>query len=243
VLELYRKYKDKWVVECLFDDLLDWNDWFKENRILQPAGLVALGSHSSRPGPSDGPNQVDTMQAARFESGLDNSPMYDGDFFDKGTHLMQLYDVGMTSLFTQEAYSLAELADIVGRDPKVGAMLRARADAMKNKIQTLMWDDQQHIYANLFPNLTFTKHISPTSFYPLALGAGTKKQVHLMMESWMLNSSRFCIAPNGDFEGNDPACYWGLPSISADDPAYMQGGFIYWRGYTWGKLGFAVLKF
>jgi hypothetical protein len=26
----------------------------------------------------------------------------------------------------------------------------------------------------------------------------------------------FCIAPNGDFEGNKDTCYWGLPSIEAD---------------------------
>ena len=60
-LELYRKYQDKWLVELLLDDLLDWNNWFVEKRTLQPAGLICLGGAS--------------MQNARFESGLDNSPM------------------------------------------------------------------------------------------------------------------------------------------------------------------------
>ena len=44
------------------------------------------------------------MQDARYESGLDNSPMYDGtfvnttngcDFFESGCGLMQLYDVAI----------------------------------------------------------------------------------------------------------------------------------------------------
>jgi hypothetical protein len=33
------------------------------------------------------------------------------------------------------------------------------------------------------------------------------------------------------------ACYWGLPSISFDDPAFATpGGFTYWRGHAWGPL-------
>ena len=43
------------------------------------------------------------MQAARYESGLDDSPMYDGHFFavtdnKTGYGLMQMYDVGRASL-------------------------------------------------------------------------------------------------------------------------------------------------
>jgi hypothetical protein len=72
LLELYEKYNDKWVVEALFDDLLDWNDWFFENRFLQPFGLIGLGSYFRGSMPGDLSN---VMQAARWESGLDNSPM------------------------------------------------------------------------------------------------------------------------------------------------------------------------
>ena len=34
LFELYKQYKDKWVVELLFDDLLDWLDWAHEHRTL-----------------------------------------------------------------------------------------------------------------------------------------------------------------------------------------------------------------
>ena len=27
MLEMYKKFKDLWIVELLFDDLLAWNDW------------------------------------------------------------------------------------------------------------------------------------------------------------------------------------------------------------------------
>ena len=38
VLELYRKFNDKWIVELLLNDLIDWHDWFATYRILQPKG-------------------------------------------------------------------------------------------------------------------------------------------------------------------------------------------------------------
>ena len=57
-------------------------------------------------------------------------------------------------------------------------------------------------------------------------GAATAQQAEIMMHAWMLNSTRFCITPEGDFKGNDPdTCYWGLPSISADDPAFLPLGY------------------
>ena len=55
-----------------------------------------------------------------------------------------------------------------------------------------------------------------------------------MVTRWLTNASRFCVAPNGDFQGNSRACFWGLPSISADDPAFPPLG--YWRGFVWGPM-------
>jgi putative isomerase len=44
LLELYQKYKDRWLVEPVFDDLMDWNNWFMDNRLLAPFDVIALGS-------------------------------------------------------------------------------------------------------------------------------------------------------------------------------------------------------
>eukprot|EP00051_Salpingoeca_urceolata_P014957 m.191191 g.191191 ORF g.191191 m.191191 type:complete len:939 (+) comp18245_c0_seq1:119-2935(+) len=233
VLELYKKYKDAWVVELLFDDLLDWSNWFLSNRVLQPAGLIALGSWNMQRVYTGQGDPGNVMQDARFESGLDNSPQYDGNFFDdKTTHLMQLYDVGMSSMFVQEAYALSELATAIGRPE--AAMLRARGDTMANKIQKELWDSQGGIYTNKFPNGTFYRRIAPTSFYALQTNAVSDSQAAAMMSGWLMNNTRFCISPTGDMAGNSDTCYWGLPSINAADPAFPPLG--YWRGYVWGPM-------
>eukprot|EP01047_Picozoa_sp_COSAG01_P130548 COSAG01_NODE_60150_length_296_cov_0.786802_2_plen_49_part_01 len=49
------------------------------------------------------------MQDARFESGLDNSPMYDGGNWNPSAaqfsdNKMQLYDVGMASMHTMDCF-------------------------------------------------------------------------------------------------------------------------------------------
>eukprot|EP00440_Ansanella_granifera_P056074 gb/GFBE01060778.1/.p1 GENE.gb/GFBE01060778.1/~~gb/GFBE01060778.1/.p1 ORF type:complete len:828 (+),score=155.91 gb/GFBE01060778.1/:1-2484(+) len=229
LLEMYDKYGDLWLVDLLYDDLLEWNNWFLRERILQPLGLIALGSDYIS---NYSDFSANAMQGARFESGLDNSPMYDGDFFDNSTHLMQLYDVGMSSMFVQEAVCLAALARLLGRS---GAeQLEARAASMRKLIATHLWDEAGGIFTNKFANGSFYRKISPTSFYAMLAGAATDKQAEDMVQNWLMSPEHFCIAPNGDFAGNKDTCYWGLPSIQAADPTFPPLG--YWRGYVWGPM-------
>ncbi len=56
-----------------------------------------------------------TWQGAVYESGLDNSPMYDGTFYNPQTHLLEYADVGMTSLYIADCDALAEIADALGK--------------------------------------------------------------------------------------------------------------------------------
>ena len=57
---------------------------------------------------------INQMQGARYESGQDNSPLYDEgsqSLFNNVTHHMELWDVGFSSMFVMEARSLAALAE------------------------------------------------------------------------------------------------------------------------------------
>jgi hypothetical protein len=159
--------------------------------------------------------------------------------------MMQMYDVGMSSLVCQEAYSLAELAKLVGKESSIRERLLKRADNLRDSIQLYLWDATRQIYSNryrLHNNESFVLHITPTSFYPFLLHGLSNKQHEGIIKSWLMNATRFCISPHGNFHGNDPnQCYWGLPSVSADDPTFMKGNFIYWRGLTWGPM--ALLTF
>jgi len=218
LLELHRRWGDTWIVELLFDDLLDWNTWREAERTLPPLNLTCLGGS--------------VMQQARFESGLDNSPMYDdwpGDFVDGR---MQLYDVGTSSLHAMDSAALAELAKILGRPE--AARLSAQAERLTARIVEHLWDDVSGAYVNRFRNGSFHRRVSPTSFYALLTGGPSDEQAAAMVTGWLTNKTRFCVSPTGDSAGNSDTCYWGLPSISADDRAFPALG--YWRGYVWAPM-------
>ncbi len=229
LLSIYSRYQELWLVQLLFDDLLDWHQWFWSARRLQPLGLICLGS---TPIANDPDGSVDTMQGARYESGLDNSPMYDGEFFNASSGQMQLYDVGFSSMVAADAEALAQLAAELGRTEEQ-ALLLAHAAELRGLISQHLWLDEQSVFTNKFPNGTFYPRISPTSFYALMANASTDQQAAAMVESWLLSADRLCVSLTWP-QGVNPECYWGLPSINAADPAYPPLG--YWRGYVWGPM-------
>jgi len=74
-----------------------------------------------------------------------------------------------------------------------------------------------------------------------------------MITKWLVSPSRFCVPasaadwpPKAHERREDalgPACYWGMPSISADDADFMVAGGtsgIYWRGENWSPQAFLV---
>mmetsp|Transcript_74654 Transcript_74654/g.175181 ORF Transcript_74654/g.175181 Transcript_74654/m.175181 type:complete len:359 (+) Transcript_74654:123-1199(+) len=229
--EMYNKYEDKWLVELLFDDLLDWSNWFMENRVLGSTGLICLGS-SDVTGLHKVDSSADAMQGARYESGLDNSPMYDGEFFNNKTAQMQLVDVGFSAMVAADALHLAELGRAIGRPE--ATMLEERGHKLSTLVTTQLWHDDLATFSNRFPNGTFYPRISPTSFYPLMTANATDTQARTIVEEWLLQpKNKFCVNVNFP-EGSNPDCYWGLPSINSLDPAYPPLG--YWRGYVWGPM-------
>ena len=155
---------------------------------------------------------------------------------------MELYDVGMSSMVAMELEALANLS-ITAFDPprtKDHALLTSRLAELSGLISTHLWDDTNGIFTNKFSgNGSFYRRISPTSFYPMQAGIATEEQATAMATSWLMNASRFCVSPTGDFKGNSAGCWWGLPSISADDPSYPKSG--YWRGHVWGPMPVTML--
>ena len=93
-LMLYKKYEEKWFLREMYSDLLRWNQWFIEHRVTQN-GTLAWGSEAYEPitGHALEAEGVNDRQGAAYESGLDNSPMYDAIPFDKDRNILLLEDV------------------------------------------------------------------------------------------------------------------------------------------------------
>jgi putative isomerase len=221
VLALYRKFHDRWFLEDAFAPLLSWNRWWNEHRQMQ--GYIVLGSD-----PQNEPANLDdgsrgTWQGAVYESGLDNSPMYEGTFYNPQTHLLEYADVGMTSLYIADCDALAEIADTLGKVTEAKE-LGDRAERYRAKLATL-WDEKAGIFLNKDLHTgQFNTRLSPTNFYPLLAKAATPEQAQSMINH-LVNRDEF---------GSD----WIMPSIARNDPAFKDQQ--YWRGRVWGPMNYLV---
>ncbi len=225
VRELYRKYREKWLVDEVFADLYKWNTWFIRNREVEP-GLMAWGSTPY--GPKYGNHWetagVNDTFGGALESGLDNSPMYDDIPFDQEKHCMKLADVGLTGLCIMDCRALAELADVLGKADEAKE-LRARAANLEQGLQTL-WDEQTGFFLNKRTDTgQFSHRISPTNFYALFGSSVTPNQAERIISEHFYNPEEFW----GE---------WIMPSIARNDPAYPDQN--YWRGRIWAPMNFLV---
>jgi putative isomerase len=224
VKEIYKKHQEKWFLQEVYDGLLSWNRWRAANRdvdgyLVHGTDPYDYGSNKSRSATLSG-----TMKAAKWESGMDNSPMWDDAVFDSINHKMLLADVGLMSLFIADCRSLSEIAVILGKSEDARE-LNERADKYAKKLATL-WDERFGLYLN--KDLVTGKSsycLSPTLFYPLLANVPDQRQASRMMKEHFYNPNEF----------------WGeyiLPSIARNDSGYKDNH--YWRGRIWAPLNFLV---
>jgi glycogen debranching enzyme len=218
VKEIYKKYPEKWFLEAAFDDLLGWNRWWIRRRMNE--GLLSYGSHVTK-NPFNEP-AVNTKRTAGYESGMDDSPMYEGVPFNKKKNTMELQDVGLNSLYIADCEALAEMAKVLGRK-KEAEELRLRAGKMRKKMESL-WHRETGFYLNKRTDTNeFSKRLSPTLFYPLLAKIPNEKRALRVINEHFFNPEEF-------------AGEWILPSIARNDKDFHRQR--YWKGAIWPPLNF-----
>jgi putative isomerase len=224
VKEIYRKYREDWFVQEVFDELLSWNRWWANNRDID--GYLAWGSdpyeHIELAEWLE--KAIGAIQGAKWESGLDNSPMFDDAVFDPVSHHLMQADVGLMSLYILDCQSLSELAGVLGKK-EIQAELSERARVYSEKLETL-WDDEFGLYLNKdLVTGEFSYRLSPTLFYPLLARVPDQEQATRMIEEHFYNPEEF----------------WGeymIPSIARNDESFKDNK--YWRGRIWAPMNFLV---
>jgi hypothetical protein len=185
---------------------------------------------------------INDRQAAAYESGLDNLPVYDDVPFDPKTHLMQLQDAGLNGLYVADCEALADIAAALGESGAATAAdaanaagatnaagieqeLRGRAETYRQALNRL-WDEERGIYLNRRTDTgELSPRIAPTSFYPLLAKAPTQAQAERMVREHFYNPQEFW----GE---------WIIPATPRNDPAFLDQD--YWRGRIWGPMNFLV---
>ena len=218
VRELHRRYGERWLLEETYDELLSWNRWWPRNRDID--GYLAWGSRCVR----DGKVVTSGLQGAKFESGLDNSPMYDDVPMHPERQVMLLADVGLMGMYVADCKALADIARELGREDDRRELL-ARAERYGAKLATL-WDEKSGIYRNRrLDTGAFSDALSPCNFYPMLAGVCTQEQAQRMVREHYFNQE--------EFHGR-----YVLPSIARNCRGFADND--YWRGRIWAPMNLLV---
>lgn len=227
ILKLYQQFQDKSLLERYYEPLVRWNKWWFENRDGNNDGLLEWGSNPNPCGTEQGYfDNGNTMACAMFESGLDNSPMYDHVAYNEKTNTMELADVGLNSLYALDCKCLAFISRVCGRLTEE-KLYHAEFERIKGLMNQKMYDPNAGMYCNLHWNGEKDYRFSPTNFYPLLAGIPSAGQAKAMVNGHLLNENEF----------------WGtyvIPSISKNCSAFSDQD--YWRGRIWGPMNFLVYE-
>ena len=220
VWTIYERYGDRWFLELLYPRLLRWNLWWLDNR--EAEGLLCWGSS-----PSNGErytNEPHARQQAIYESGLDNTCVYDDSEFLLDRNILNYNDVGLNSLYVMDCEYLAKIATELGRRKEAKEIL-SRGRRIRTALQ-MLWDNEDGMfYCRDFRTGEPVKRIDVTNFYPLIAKTATPAQAERMIKEHLLNDDEFW----GE---------WVIPVTPRNDPAFLDND--YWRGRIWGPTNFLV---
>jgi len=201
----------------VYPKLAKWHAWWMVARNAKHDGLLEWGSSSKG------------MQAAKFETGWDDTPHFEGAKMVGDT--MNVYAVDLNSLWAMDAHYLALMANSLGL-PEDAEKYRREEQQMIQRINEKLWNPALGLYCSRFwdnddgtPGAFLTR-ITPMNFYPLICGAANDEQAKKMLAVM-----------------SDPEKFWGdwiLPTVAKDDPLYP--GQIYWHGTIWGPVNYLVFQ-
>ena len=227
VWRLYRQFGDVWFVEECFDRLLNWNRWRFRERDFNGDGLLELASTTRFKDENNNDFIFDAggdRQGAMYESGIDNSPMWDRAVYNTEHQCLELSYVGLNALLVMDCQVLAKMAALLGRSEE--QELIQRAQELSDKINNELWDEKTGCYLNKHWSGEFDPCLSLTHFYTITAGIAKDERLEKLLKL-MLDEDHF----GGEYV---------IPNVSRKDPGFNDQD--YWRGRIWAPTNFLVAE-
>jgi hypothetical protein len=224
VWKIYQKSGDIRLLEAVFEPLLKWMDWFDNNR-RDRYGLYTWGS--------DNPDSLDEFGVstgfidASWESGMEDSPMWNEVSWDPKVNTFSASCVGLSSLIAFNYRVLSKMASLLGYSDKKETLNKKYLD-ISSRIDELLFDSRTNTYKNRRHDGAFVRTISPTSFFPMLASIPDTKRGENIIRFGLFNND-FCW---GNFPLSSVAkAFWGY------DPDGSG-----WRGRIWPPFNYLVYQ-
>ncbi len=147
VWKMHQYHPDMKFLEEVYPKLLKWHNWWfdirPENglpyRDGNKNGLLEWGSETGK------------IQYAKYESGMDNSPMFDDARINVESRTLELDMAGLSGLWAADALYLSYIADALGKE-KDAEVLRKQIDDINVAINDQLWNENVGMYCNKYWN-------------------------------------------------------------------------------------------
>ena len=197
---VFEETGDTSFVKEMYPQLLNYYRWWYIDRDHNSNGICEFGS-------VDG-----TLEAAAWESGMDNAIRFDDARMVKNSDTAWSFDqesVDLNAFLAYEYKLLKKLANVSGQafDEK------DRTDS----IRTYFYDEDAGFFFDRRMDGTFVKVAGSEAYIPLWTGIATEAQTSGVMRQ-LEDTTKF-------------STYIPFPTVAADNPDFMPKG--YWRGPIW----------
>lgn len=202
VWNVYQKDKDKdFLRECVHA-LAKFLIFTMENRDKNKNGLLEWFT------------EPDYTECKCGESGLDNSPRFDFD--------IDLDAIDFSTYLCNDAKYLSMIYEELG-DTENAAYFKSVHENVKEKINTLLWSEEDGLYYDRLFDGTLTHVVSPSSFLPMFAGICSQEQADKMVQV-LLDEKRFWTE-------------MPIPSMPKDSEFY---DIDMWRGCSWLNINYFI---
>ncbi|TET26211.1 MAG: hypothetical protein E3J76_00520 [Candidatus Aminicenantes bacterium] len=234
VRKFFQKTGDSELLRFAYPYLKKWHSFWKDEKPNGQArrdgngdGLLEWGSDTELLSPDVPPweEEASGKTRAMWESGQDDSPNWEEAFFDEGTGTLTMNCLDLNSLYTLDAWCLAQMASVLDEKFDYESYM-AEYERMKEMINLNLWDEKEGFYFDRHWNGKFSKKKAASNFYPLLARIPDQKRAQRMLRH-LLNENEFW----GDYV---------IPTISRDDPAFKDQQ--YWRGTIWPPTNYLVYQ-
>ena len=147
VWKVHQRWPDEEFLAKVYPKLVKSHEWWfhirKTNNLPfrdgNRNGLLEWGTEKATP----------ELSLARYESGMDDSPMFDRVTMNQKSGTMELDMAGLSSLWAMNAEYLAHIADELGRSDE-SEHYRQQSQEMKERINHFLWNERLGIYSNRY---------------------------------------------------------------------------------------------
>ena len=210
--EIFTHNNDTAFITEMYPQLLSYYKWWYKKRDHDSNGFCEFGS-------TDG-----TVEAAAWESGMDNAIRFDNAKMlkNKGYDDAWSFDqesVDLNAYLALECKLLKKFATIIG--------IEFDGPDYSNQVSDYFFDtENKFFFDRRISDGSFVTDFGCEAYTPLWTGVAKPEQVELMMPT-LLDSTKF-------------STYIPFPTVAADNPKYNPKG--YWRGPIWLDQTYFAIK-